>query len=324
MTGTRVYVGRISYDVRERDIEKFFKGYGRIREILLKDGFAFEFDDHRDAEDAVYELNGKDMLGERVHVEFARGQTRGRGGRFGGRSYYGSSRYSSRNGGSYSENRYGPPRNTEYRVLVENLSSRVSWQDLKDFMRQAGEVTYADAHKRERNMGIVDFATYSDMKTAIDKLDGQELHGRKIHLYEDKSRRRRSRSRSHRRGGSRSRSRSPRSRSRSKSHSDRSKSPARGRTGGDDDRDRSKSPDSRRSDSSRSRSRSRSKSPRGRDDANGGTNGSMSRSRSRSESPEDRRGGSRSPQSRDDSRSRSPSMDGKNHSDNSRNSMDAD
>ena len=39
--GTRVYVGRISYDVRERDIEKFFKGYGRIREILMKDGFAF-------------------------------------------------------------------------------------------------------------------------------------------------------------------------------------------------------------------------------------------------------------------------------------------
>lgn len=41
MTGTRVYLGRINYDVRERDIEKFFKGYGRIREILLKDGFAF-------------------------------------------------------------------------------------------------------------------------------------------------------------------------------------------------------------------------------------------------------------------------------------------
>ena len=40
-SGTRVYVGRIAYDVRERDIEKFFKGYGRIREILLKDGFAF-------------------------------------------------------------------------------------------------------------------------------------------------------------------------------------------------------------------------------------------------------------------------------------------
>lgn len=64
--GTRVYVGRLPYDVRERDIEKFFKGYGRIREILMKDGFAFvEFDDHRDADDAVYELNGKELLNER-------------------------------------------------------------------------------------------------------------------------------------------------------------------------------------------------------------------------------------------------------------------
>lgn len=51
--GTRVYVGKLSYDVRERDIEKFFKGYGRVREILMKDGFAFvEFDDNRDADDA--------------------------------------------------------------------------------------------------------------------------------------------------------------------------------------------------------------------------------------------------------------------------------
>lgn len=38
---TRVYVGRLPYDVRERDIEKFFRGYGRIREVLIKDGFAF-------------------------------------------------------------------------------------------------------------------------------------------------------------------------------------------------------------------------------------------------------------------------------------------
>lgn len=36
-----------------------------------------------------------------VHVEFARGQTRGRGGRYGGR-YFAGSRYSSRNG-SYAE-----------------------------------------------------------------------------------------------------------------------------------------------------------------------------------------------------------------------------
>lgn len=39
--GSRVYIGRLSYQVRERDIERFFKGYGRIREILLKNGYGF-------------------------------------------------------------------------------------------------------------------------------------------------------------------------------------------------------------------------------------------------------------------------------------------
>ena len=32
--------------------------------------------------------------------------------------------------------KYGPPTRTENRLIVENLSSRVSWQDLKDYMRQ--------------------------------------------------------------------------------------------------------------------------------------------------------------------------------------------
>lgn len=34
-------------------------------------------------------------------------------------------------------------------TIRENLSL----QDLKDYMRQAGEVTYADAHKQRRNEG---------------------------------------------------------------------------------------------------------------------------------------------------------------------------
>lgn len=63
---TRLYVGHISYKARERDIESFFKGYGRIREILLKHGYAFvQLGDPRDADDAVGELNGRYMLGRR-------------------------------------------------------------------------------------------------------------------------------------------------------------------------------------------------------------------------------------------------------------------
>ena len=62
-------------------------------------------------------------------------------------------------------------------------------QDLKDYMRQAGEVTYADAHKNHRNEGVVEFASYDDMKTALDKLDGTELNGKRIKLVEPRKRR---------------------------------------------------------------------------------------------------------------------------------------
>lgn len=34
----RVYIGRLSYQARERDVERFFKGYGKILEVDLKNG----------------------------------------------------------------------------------------------------------------------------------------------------------------------------------------------------------------------------------------------------------------------------------------------
>uniref|UniRef100_A0A2L2Y357 Serine/arginine-rich splicing factor 4 n=1 Tax=Parasteatoda tepidariorum TaxID=114398 RepID=A0A2L2Y357_PARTP len=291
---TRIYIGRLSYEVRERDLERFFKGYGKIREILIKNGFGFvEFDDYRDADDAVYELNGKELLGERVTIEHARGSPRGNDMyRDRNRGYRNNQMQRRRQGGGGGgggrDKRYGPPTRTEYRLIVENLSSRVSCQDLKDYMRQAGEVTYADAHKQRRNEGVVEFASYSDMKNAVDKLDDTDLSGRRIKLVEDKSRRRRSRSRSRSKSHSRSQSRS-RSRSRSKSRS-MSKS-----------RSRSKS---------RSKSHSRSKSPtKARSSRSLSRKQSRSRSRSPSEDRNDRKSRSRSKSRKSPSRSRSKSSE---------------
>jgi len=38
---SRIYVGRLSYNAREKDVERFFRGFGRIRDINLKNGFGF-------------------------------------------------------------------------------------------------------------------------------------------------------------------------------------------------------------------------------------------------------------------------------------------
>uniref|UniRef100_A0A3Q2U5T7 Serine and arginine rich splicing factor 4 n=1 Tax=Fundulus heteroclitus TaxID=8078 RepID=A0A3Q2U5T7_FUNHE len=93
---SRVYIGRLSYRAREKDVERFFKGYGKILEVDLKNGYGFvEFDDPRDADDAVYDLNGKELCGERVIVEHTKGPRRD-GGYSGGRSDRSRSESSSR------------------------------------------------------------------------------------------------------------------------------------------------------------------------------------------------------------------------------------
>lgn len=39
--GTRVYLGRLPRDCRERDVEKFVRGYGRVHEVSIKLGYGF-------------------------------------------------------------------------------------------------------------------------------------------------------------------------------------------------------------------------------------------------------------------------------------------
>lgn len=247
----QIFLGNLPSDCRVEDIEDFFRKYGKVRNVLIKNGkFGFcEFEDDRDADDAVYECNGKNLLGFRITVEHATGMRRDSDGRRGGGS------------------RYGAPVRTKYRLKVENLSSRVNWRDLKDTFRRGGDVTFADAHTTRRNEGIVEFATADDLERVYKKYQGYEMDGKRIELIRDgdsrsrsRSRSRRSRSKSTRSKSGRSRSKSSRSRSRSapsrrrrRSSGSKSRSPARRRG-----RSRSRSAKK----NSRSRSRSRSRSPK--------------------------------------------------------------
>jgi len=250
----RVFLGNLPEDCRIEDIEDFFREYGRVRNVLIKQGkYGFcEFDRSRDAEDAVYEQHGRSLLGSRVVVELAKGPRGGEG--EGRRAPWVS--------------KYGPPQRTRYRIKVTNLSSRISWQDLKDVLRKAGEVTFAEAHTSRLHEGRVELATREDLQRVMERCQGKELNGRQIKLIQDcdsrSSSRSRSRSRSRRSRSKRSRSRGSRSRrSGSKSRS-RSRSRRRTRSRSErSGRSRSRSSSKSRSKSkwrSKSRSRSRSKS----------------------------------------------------------------
>ena len=71
---TKVFLGNLPPDCKVSDIQQFLDKFGRVRNILIKQGkYGFaEFDDPRDADDAVYELHGRKLLGSRITLEFAK------------------------------------------------------------------------------------------------------------------------------------------------------------------------------------------------------------------------------------------------------------
>eukprot|EP00026_Physarum_polycephalum_P016082 Phypoly_transcript_16917.p1 GENE.Phypoly_transcript_16917~~Phypoly_transcript_16917.p1 ORF type:complete len:238 (+),score=19.82 Phypoly_transcript_16917:66-716(+) len=70
-----LFIGRIPSDCRPQDLEEHFEKFGRITRCDVKpSGYGFiEFEDKRDAEDAIRDLDGSSLLGARIVVEWARG-----------------------------------------------------------------------------------------------------------------------------------------------------------------------------------------------------------------------------------------------------------
>ena len=98
-----MYVGNLGNNGSKQELEREFEKFGRLHDVWVArnpPGFAFvEFEDLRDAEDAIKSLNGARICGERVRVEMSR--NRGRGGRGGGSGGGGSYR------SDYRDDRYG-------------------------------------------------------------------------------------------------------------------------------------------------------------------------------------------------------------------------
>ncbi|OIW26830.1 RNA-binding domain-containing protein [Coniochaeta ligniaria NRRL 30616] len=77
------------------------------------------------------------------------------------------------------------------RVYVGNLSYDVKWHHLKDFMRSAGEVLFADVLLLPNGMSkvgfnIVEYATREQAQNAVATLSNQNLMGRLVYVREDR------------------------------------------------------------------------------------------------------------------------------------------
>ena len=129
------------------DVDRFFKGFGKIRDINLKQGYGIvEFEDARDANDAVYEMNNQSLCSRRTTVKHAKGIPRSKNfyndkgdSRYGGlEGGYGGGSFNDRN-----RSKNGPALRTKYGLNVENLSFRTGWQDLKHLFRPVVKVANA-------------------------------------------------------------------------------------------------------------------------------------------------------------------------------------
>ncbi|CAK8696666.1 serine/arginine-rich splicing factor 7-like [Clavelina lepadiformis] len=90
--GTKLYVGNLSSTTTRSDLEYEFGYYGRILNVWVAKnppGFSYvEFQDSRDADDAIKGLDGRELHGRRIRVERSHSMPRSRrddvgSGRFG-------------------------------------------------------------------------------------------------------------------------------------------------------------------------------------------------------------------------------------------------
>lgn len=183
----RVYVGNLSWDVTWSDLKDHMRSAGDVRRadvICEHNGRSkgcgiVEFETEEGAQKAIETLTHTELRGRTIFVREDRegSGSEGKGG------------HRPRHIGANSMN---PNQTNNNSVYVWNLSYDVSWQDLKDHMRKAGNVDQAtiltgNDGSTSIGCGIVVYQSPRDAARAIRELQDSDLKGRPVRLREDKA-----------------------------------------------------------------------------------------------------------------------------------------
>merc|ERR1712048_1436944 len=103
-------------------------------------------------------------MGEPIRVELKEGKGKAKG-------------KGKKGGGALGDDVRVPHGTAENSVVVSGLPHATSWQDLKDHMRDAGDVMFVDIDRP--GLGIVRYCSPEDVRTAIKVLDRSIFTGNK-------------------------------------------------------------------------------------------------------------------------------------------------
>lgn len=179
-----VYIENLNFDTSWQSLKDHMKQVGKVKRADVffdSEGNSTgkgvcEYLYAEDVERAVREVDGTELDGRVLRIVTGGSGGRGSGGRSRGRG----------------RNRRGPMRKAKggpgCRVYVGNLPWETSWQDLKDLMRDVGDVLYADIYSNDQGMskgsGVVEFSNSEDAQEAIEKMQDYEYNGRNLSVRE--------------------------------------------------------------------------------------------------------------------------------------------
>ncbi|OLP93515.1 putative RNA-binding protein [Symbiodinium microadriaticum] len=202
----RVYVGNLAWIATWKDLKDHFRSVGEVKradilsegnlegarskgagivEFSTKEEDLYPSDETR-ASAAVEQLTGTEILGRKIFVREDRESNRPQTLAWPPGDVWSRAMVAVAQGPGFRKSFAEP----FTKVFAGNLPYSVTWQQLKDHMRQVGEVLHVEIlmddndPRRSKGCGVVEFATFGAARRAVQYLHDSMLQGRLMYVRE--------------------------------------------------------------------------------------------------------------------------------------------